>query len=128
MPCKRRCLRHYRAMEVVTARDSLAGEDAPRAAAVWTATGCEVPVFFDHRGHRRRWVAGSGGLAVLLAVAWVCGLVGGAVGFGGLPRPADILHAQAQPSALYVVDRPRHLRAHGRREVDADGDNDARRL
>lgn len=53
----------------------------------WTATGHEAPVFYDHRGRRRHWVAAAGALVATLAVIWICGLVVGPLGFTSLRAP-----------------------------------------
>jgi hypothetical protein len=101
-------------------------EEAPRPDATWTATGQEPPVFFDHRGRRRHWVAGGGGLTVVVAMMWVSGLVGGAIGFTRLPTPlaglralprlvhsiridADATHDRSHADTV-DIDTPRHAR------------------
>ncbi len=63
--------------------------EAPAAEDAWTATGHEVPVFYDHGGRRRHVVAGAGALLAVAAIGWMGGLVSGSVGFSDLHvRPA----------------------------------------
>jgi hypothetical protein len=63
---------------------------------VWRATGTERPVFLDESGRRRRRVQLIAAAAALVAGVWLCGLVGGGVGFSRLP-PAP-LSAHARPA------------------------------
>jgi hypothetical protein len=60
-------------------------EASALAAAPWTATGQERPVFLDETGRRRRWVWAAGTLAAVAATAWFGALVTGPLGFDRLP-------------------------------------------
>ncbi len=73
---------------------------------------------------------GGGALTVVLAVVWLCGLVGGAVGFATLPAPLTILHALPQGHRVFAVDAPAHPRG-GRAQREfaaAHGDRTDRSL
>lgn len=94
---------------------ALAGA-GPGDASTWWATGQEVPVFFDHSGRRRHWVAGAGTTAVVLAAVWLCGLVGGAVGFATLPSPVAALHALVARRPVYAVNVSSRARVDARRD------------
>jgi len=85
-------------------------DDAPRDASVWTATGSEPPVFFDHHGRRRPWVFGGGATVVALAAMWLCGLAAGTFGFAKLPGPAAGLSVLSHLSSVYAPDVTRHRR------------------
>jgi hypothetical protein len=113
-----------RDVPVWTATANRPVEAAPRDASVWTATGREVPVFFDHRGRRRPWVAGAGALAVVLAAAWLCGLVGGTLGFAALPSPVTALHVLSTGRPVYALNVARRPRAFAHHEF-ASARNDA---
>ncbi len=111
-------------MSAATARPPLV-EEPPRDTSVWRATGREAPVFFDHRGHRRHWVRGGGALAVVLAAAWLCGLVGGAVGFATLPSPIGVLRPFVQRHEVFALEAPLHTRVIAHREFASVHDRES---
>lgn len=97
-------------MGAFTASRSRPIDDSLRDPSVWTATGREVPVFFDRHGRRRHWVAGVSALSAILAASWLLGLIGGAFGFASLPPPTATTPTPAHAHPLYASDAVR--RAH----------------
>lgn len=80
---------------------------------IWTATGCEPPVFLDERGRRRRWVLCAGAFAALASGLWLAALLAGAIGFSKLPPAAIAPHLLARGQRVVARARPArhpHLR------------------
>jgi len=96
---------------------------------VWRATGHEPPVFLDETGRRRRRMLALSAVGALVAALWLVGIVGGGLGFSGLPAvpgapavvPAAAVHsASAHPrrsgassalsasAALIALQQPAH--------------------
>jgi hypothetical protein len=91
----------------------------PIEEAVWTATGCERPVFLDEHGKRRRWVVLGGALTGGASALWLGALVAGAIGFSTMPslqeRSSLVANGTVRHALIAVAPRRRHAAPRPRR-------------